>query len=97
MRTDTERLIEGQRDVTNSVAAVRKFTDSLNNSAPSSHKTKYVSISKPKRRGYNSSFFTHARLRINAEFLGTYTKQLLKCLYARPSLCLCVRMKQFDS
>lgn len=27
----TDRLLEGQRDVTNSVVAVRKFADSLNN------------------------------------------------------------------
>jgi hypothetical protein len=51
----TDRMLERQRDVTNSVVAFRKFADSLNKSVPSSYKTKYVSISKPKRHGYNYS------------------------------------------
>ena len=51
----TDRLLERQRDVTNSVAAFHKFAGSFYKSVPSSYKTKYISISKPKRRGYNCS------------------------------------------
>jgi hypothetical protein len=57
LRTDgqTDTLLERQRDVTNSVVAFHKFADWFNKSVPSSYKTKYISISKPKRREYNCS------------------------------------------